>query len=264
MSAQIIDGKKLADEILADVKQKVSKMSISPSLCVIRVEGDPASETYVRKKKEACFDLGIRFNDVVLPGSTTQEELIKTVEKYNLDEETSAIIVQLPLPESIDPKVITRAINPAKDVDGLNPVSDYIPATPRGIIKVLESIGFKYEGANAVVVGRSDLVGKPTAAELLKKDCTVTVCHSKTKDLAFHTRSADLVVVAVGKPRMLTVDMIKDGVVVIDVGINRIDGKLVGDVDFENVKEKAGFLTKVPGGVGPLTVACLLENVASV
>jgi methylenetetrahydrofolate dehydrogenase (NADP+) / methenyltetrahydrofolate cyclohydrolase len=262
MSAIIIDGKKLADDILADVKSKVFGMPLAPSLCVIRVAGDDASEIYVNKKKEACESVGIEFNDVVLQQNATQEELIDTIEKFNKDGSITGIIVQLPLPSGMDEKIVTSSINPAKDVDGLNPASLFVPATAKGVMKALESIAFAFEGANAVVVGRSELVGKPIAEELLKKDCTVTVCHSKTKDISFHTKNADLVVVAVGKPKFLTSDMIKEGCVVIDVGINRVESKLAGDVDFESVKEKASYLTKVPGGVGPLTVACLLENVA--
>lgn len=263
MSAQIINGNEIARKILEDVKARVEKMAVKPLLCVIRVEGDLASEIYIRKKREACAETCIGFNDVVLNDNITQEELIKTVEKYNHDDNVTGILIQLPLPKGLDTKKITAAINPAKDVDGLNPSSSYVSATTLGIMKLLESIDFKFEGANAVMMGASDLVGKPTALELIKRNCTVSVCHDKTKNISFYTKQADLIVVAVGQPNLLTKDMIKEGAVIIDVGINKVDGKLVGDVDFENVKEKASYVTPVPGGVGPMTVACLMLNLSS-
>lgn len=261
MSAVVIDGKKLSKNLLLGIKEEVQKLPIKPLLTVIRVEGDGASEIYVRKKKEACELTGIRFNDVVLSKDASEIEMLEAIEKFNEDSNTTGLIVQLPLPSHINPRNISNLINPAKDVDGLNPLSTFVPATAKGVMKILKSIGFHFEGANAVVVGRSALVGTSIYKELLKRNCTVTVCHSKTKELVIHTKMADLLVVAVGHANLIISNMVKAGAVVVDVGITRVNNKLVGDVDFENVKEIAGYITPVIGGAGPMTVASLLSNV---
>jgi len=274
MSAQIIDGKAVAEEIrkgLADevaaLKKKTGK---EPCLAVVLVGENPASKIYVNMKEVACGKTGIKSKKIHLPETVSGKELLEKIAELASDEEVNGILVQIPLPKHISENTVIEAIPPEKDVDGLNPVNMgkllassnpwFVPATPKGIMELVKRAGARLDGAEAVVVGRSNLVGKPTAVLLLKEGATVTICHSKTKDLAAHTKNADVLVVAVGKPKLITADMVKKGAIVIDVGTTKVDGKLVGDVDFEAVKEKASAITPVPGGVGPMTIAMLLEN----
>lgn len=270
MAAQIIDGKKLADEIKANLKQEISKLNEKPGLAAILVGNDPASELYVSSKHKACEEVGIYSEVHKIPASTNEKELIDLIKKLNSDKKIHGILLQLPLPKQFDEQKIIDTICPKKDVDGLTTwnmgrlfigLDAFIPATPKGVIKLIESTGINFEGKTAVVIGRSNLVGKPVSFLLQQKNCTVTMCHSKTANLSEETKRADILVVAVGKPNLITADMVKKGAVIIDVGINRIEKKIMGDVDFENVKEIAAHITPVPGGVGPVTVACLLENV---
>ncbi len=272
MSAKLIDGKKLSAQIKAQLKQEVTKLSFQPGLAIILVGNNPASELYVGNKRKACGEVGIFSELHQVPENVTEEQLISLVQKINSDKKIHGCIVQMPLPKHINEQKVVDALCPLKDVDGLTIYnqgmmllgnsSAHIPATPRGVIKLIESTKTKLEGKHAVIIGRSNLVGKPVAQLLLNKNCTVTVCHSKTKNLAAVCKTADIIVAAVGKPKLVKKNMVKKGAVVIDVGINRLaNGKVVGDVDFENVKKVAGFITPVPGGVGPMTVACLLENV---
>lgn len=273
MSAKILYGKDYADKIKQEVKDFCFKECIvsKMGLAVIMVGNNPASEVYVRNKTKACNEVGIRSFTINLPEWSSKQELIRQIEKLNDDPHVHGILVQLPLPEILarNEYEILNAIAPEKDVDGFLPINVgklgigeqcIAPCTPSGIIKMLEMEKVDFEGKNAVVIGRSNIVGKPMAQLLLQKNCTVTICHSRTKDLKFYTKNADIVVVAVGKPNFLTDDMIKEGAIIIDVGINRIDGKLVGDVNFETVKEKAGMITPVPKGVGALTIAMLMHN----
>ena len=232
---------------------------------------DPASKIYVRNKSKACDEIGIKFEEFLLPEETKMEELLSLIDSLNNREDVNGILLQSPLPRGLDINEAFARISPEKDVDGFNPVNvgklcigedSFIPCTPLGIIRMLEEYKIDIEGKNVVVIGRSNIVGKPTANCLLKKNATVTICHSKTKDLRNYTLNADILVSAVGKINLVTSDMVKDGAVVIDVGINRKeDGKLCGDVDFENVKEKCSFITPVPGGVGPMTIAMLMNNI---
>ena len=271
--ATIIDGKATAAEIRAEIKEKVCAIAAAnrrlPCLAVILVGDDPASAVYVRNKSRACEETGIISKQIVLPAETSQSELMGIIEKLNADENVDGILVQLPLPRHIDPDAVTKAIIPQKDVDAFHPYNIglarlgsalFHPCTPAGVIRLLDKYGIEISGKSCVVIGRSNIVGKPVAEMLLARNGTVTVCHSKTKDLRSYTQSADIIVVAVGKPGILTGDMIKEGCAVIDVGINRIDGKLCGDCDFASCAEKAGYITPVPGGVGPMTIAMLLEN----
>ena len=269
MAAKIIDGKKAAEELIGELAAEVKAKGLKPKLATILVGEDPASVTYVNSKVKACSRVGIESAEFRLKEATTQDELLKLVKKLNADRSVSGILVQMPLPGHIGQKAIINAVLPEKDVDGFNPVNlgklidgdESLPsATPGGVIYLLEKEGVKFRGADAVVVGRSITVGKPLAALLLNRDATVTVCHSKTKDLAAVTKRADILCVAVGRPKMITKEMVKPGAVVVDIGINRIDGKLIGDVDFDSVKEIAGKITPVPGGVGPMTVASLMKN----
>ncbi len=259
--AKLLDGKELASKIIEQVKQEVSSLPKQPVLAVVHVGTCSASEMYIRQKKKACERAGIEFNDVALPENTDTGELLKTIEKLNQNPEITAFMLQLPLPSYLNYKDFVCKVIPAKDVDGLNPLSSISPATPKGIMKLLQENTISLAGKHAVVVGRSLLVGKPLADLLLAADCTVSICHSKTANLCSLTQQADILISAVGKPNLITVDMVKKGSVVVDVGISRVDGKLVGDVDFDSVKNKVSFITPVPGGVGPMTVACLLENV---
>jgi len=270
MTAKIIDGKKLASEARERIKEVVKELEPKPLLAVIQVGDNPASNIYIRKKNESCEDAGILFEHHKLEENVTESEVVETIKKLNNREEVSGIILQLPVSENLDKYKLLELISPGKDVDGLHPLNIgklhedrpvFIPATPKGIIKLIESTGVEIKGKSAVVIGRSNLVGKPISRLLTQKSATVTVCHSKTKNMSGITREADILVVAIGKPKLVTEDMVKEGAVVIDVGINRVDGRLCGDVDFENVKEKAAYITPVPGGVGPMTVAMLLENV---
>ena len=267
--ATIIKGKEVAEYVLADVRAGVDALlarGITPCLAVILVGDDPASEVYVRKKKEKCEELGIRSLQIHLPAETTQQELLARVEALNADPSVHGVLCQLPLPEQIDEQTIVRAVRPEKDVDGFTcrisaDKRDLMPCTPAGEMEMLRYAGVAVAGKRCVVVGRSNIVGKPMAALLLQADGTVTVCHSKTRDLAAVTREADILVAAVGKPHFITADMVKEGAVVIDVGVNRMaEKKLLGDVDFEAVEKKASFITPVPGGVGLMTIAMLMKN----
>lgn len=275
MTAQLLDGKKVASEIKAAVAKKAAELKaqgVTPGLTVILVGENPASKVYVGQKEKACIEAG--FNSVLLemPGTATQEELVETIAGLNADPSVHGILVQLPLPRQIDPDAVIAAIDPAKDVDGFHPVNvgrlvaglpGMVPCTPLGVVRLLEAYGLPLAGKHAVIVGRSAIVGKPMAHLLLAKDCTVTICHSRTADLASFTRQADILVAAVGRPKTITADMVKPGAIVVDVGINRLETGLVGDVDFGPASAVAGWITPVPGGVGPLTIAMLLENTLS-
>lgn len=271
--ATIIDGKALSKKLKDEMKVKIAQMKqegMVPKLVVVLVGNDSASQVYVRNKHKSCLEVGIESEVIELPEETTQQELLDLVEKLNRDKTVNGILVQLPLPKQIDEKIVLRAILPEKDVDGFHPVNvgllsigdeGLAPATPSGIISMFREYGIETQGKNCVIIGRSNIVGKPMAALMLKNNATVTVCHSKTENLSEITRRADIIIVATGKRHTLTADMVKDGVVVIDVGMNRNEqGKLCGDVDFEEVKEKASFITPVPGGVGPMTITELLRN----
>ncbi len=274
MAARLIDGKALAqtirDRVAAETKDLQTRTGVRPGLATILVGEDPASALYVRSKQKACEAAGIYIEDFKLPATTNQAELLALVEKMNHDPKIHGILVQLPLPKQIDTKVILNAVDPMKDADGFHPYNlgklvegnpVFEACTPKGIIAMIDSTGVAIEGKRAVVVGRSNIVGKPVALMLLHRHATVTVCHSKTKDLPAVCREADILVVAIGKAKFVTADMVKEGAVVIDVGTNRLaDGKFVGDVDFEPVSHKAGWISPVPGGVGPMTITMLLAN----
>ena len=283
MTAHIIDGKQVAAEMRAELKEKVAKLKtqgITPGLAVVLVGEDPASKSYVTAKERACEEIGIFSDDNRLPAETTEEDLLALIDKLNTDPKINGILVQLPLPKHIDEDKILLAIDPAKDVDGFHPVNvgkmvvgqdAYLPCTPHGIIQLLIRSKVKLEGAEVVIVGRSNIVGKPIANMLIQKaptgNATVTVCHTRTKNMAEHVKRADIIIAAAGWPNTITADMVKDGAVVIDVGVNRVEDatkkrgyRLAGDVDFEAVKEKASLITPVPGGVGPMTITMLLYN----
>ena len=272
MTARIIDGKSIAKELRESLAPRVAALKeqgITPGLTVIVVGDDPASAIYVRNKERACVKLGMNSQVLRFPAETTQEEILNTVRLLNQDDSVHGILVQLPLPRHIDEQAVLRAIDHYKDVDGfhamkagrlLNGEPGFVACTPKGVMRLLEVSGVELDGKNAVVVGRSNIVGKPMALLLLQKNCTVTIAHSHTKDLTAVTRSADILVVAVGRAGFITGDMIKLGAAVMDVGINRVDGKVVGDVDFESAKEVASCITPVPGGVGAMTIAMLMEN----
>ena len=269
--AQLINGKEMAAQVREDVRQRVNALKakgVTPGLAVILVGHDPASEIYVRNKGRACEECGIASKTLILPGETTQEELEDQIRELNRDPAIHGILVQLPLPRGLDVLSALRAISPEKDVDGFHPVhagellsntKTIVPCTPRGIMEMIRSTGVQLRGREAVVVGRSNIVGKPVAMLLLQENCTVTICHSQTEHLPEHTRRADILVAAVGVPGLITADMVKPGAVVIDVGINRVDGRLMGDVD-PGAASVAGYITPVPGGVGPMTIAMLLRN----
>jgi methylenetetrahydrofolate dehydrogenase (NADP+)/methenyltetrahydrofolate cyclohydrolase len=283
MAGQIIDGKQIAAQMREELKQKVSTLKakgITPGLAVVLVGEDPASKSYVTAKEKACEEIGIFSSDNRLPASTSQADLLALIEKLNKDPKIHGILVQLPLPKQINEDTVLLAIDPKKDVDGFHPINvgrmvvgqeAYLPCTPHGVIQLLLRSGVKLDGAEVVVVGRSNIVGKPVANMLIQKsptgNATVTICHTRTKNLAEHVRRADIIIAAAGRPGTITADMVKPGAVVIDVGVNRIDDatkksgfRLVGDVDFEAVKEKASLITPVPGGVGPMTITMLLYN----
>jgi methylenetetrahydrofolate dehydrogenase (NADP+)/methenyltetrahydrofolate cyclohydrolase len=276
MTAKLIDGNALSATLrgqLADRAAALKAKGVTPCLAVILVGEDPASSVYVRNKVAGCEKAGIRSIKDVYPADVEPIVVLARIAELNADPEVHGILVQLPLPPQFDEDAVLEAISPEKDVDGFHAENvgalmqgnpRFIPCTPYGVMKMLESEGVKLSGAEAVIVGRSNIVGKPMAMLLLSKSCTVTVCHSRSKDLAFHTKRADILVAAVGRPRMITGDMVKPGAVVIDVGINRLPpeqgGKLCGDVDMESVKEVASLLTPVPGGVGPMTITMLLTN----
>ncbi len=276
MTARLLEGKvfaaKLKEEAGKKAQELKAKYGITPGLAVIIVGENPASQVYVRNKHKACTELGFYSEGVELPATTTREELLAEIQRLNNDEKIHGILVQLPLPKELQPyeSEVLEAINPLKDVDGFHPVNvgrlvtgqkALVPCTPHGCLRMLELADIPVEGANAVIIGRSNIVGKPMFHLLLGKNATVTICHSRTKNLAEITRQADILVAAVGKAGFVTADMVKPGAAVIDVGINRIaPKKLVGDVDFEAVKEVAGAITPVPGGVGLLTIAMLMQN----
>lgn len=269
MTASIIDGKTIARQIEQEVIAELARVSWRPGLVAVRVGDDPASEVYVRNKAKKADELGLRGEQRIFPESMTEAGLLAEIRRLNEDGEVDGILVQLPLPKHIDSKKIIDAVDPAKDVDGFHPINvgrlhlgrpTLVPCTPAGVMRLIDSTGEKIEGKNAVVIGRSDIVGKPQAALLLQRNATVTICHSRTRDIAAITKQADILVAAIGKPRFVTANMVKPGSVVIDVGINRVDGKLTGDVDFANAKEVAGWITPVPGGVGPMTIAMLMRN----
>lgn len=270
----LLDGKalsaKIKEEVKIEVAQIVKEKEITPGLAVILVGNDPASATYVASKAKACKEAGIYSVVHEMPDSITQDELLETINMMNNNPKLDGILVQLPLPKHIDTTIVLEAINPLKDVDGFHPynvgrmvsnLDAFLPATPFGVMRMFEEYGIELSGKNVVVIGSSDIVGKPMASLLINAKATVTVCNSRTKDLASHTKAADIVVIAVGVPYLLKADMIKEGAIVIDVGINRLDtGKLVGDADFEDCKSKCSHITPVPGGVGPMTIGMLLKN----
>src|SRR4051794_11787467 len=290
MAAQLIDGKQVAKTIEAEVVAAIRALGIAPGLVAVRVGNDPASEVYVRSKAKKARERGLRGDELILPESTSEAELLAHVDRLNHDDDVDGILVQLPLPPQIDSKKVIDAIDPSKDVDGFHPINvgklhlgrpTLAPCTPAGVIRLIESTGVAIAGSNAVVIGRSDIVGKPMAALLLQRNATVTIAHSRTRDLASVVRGADLIVAAVGKPLLVTREMVKPGAVVIDVGMNRLGASgadlvahdeeksrllakngtvLVGDVDFARVRDVAGWITPVPGGVGPMTIAMLMRN----
>lgn len=272
--AEIIDGKALAKKIRMELKEEVEKLkkkNIFPKLAVIMVGEDKASKVYVRNKSKACKEIGVEYEEFLLKDDTKMEDLLNLIEELNNRPDINGILLQSPIPKHLDINKAFNKIDYRKDVDGFNPVNVgklvigedcFISCTPFGVMKMLEEYGIEIEGKNAVVVGRSNIVGKPLAQCLLKKNATVTICHSRTKNIHEITNNADILVAALGKPKYIKENMVKKGAVVIDIGINRgDDGKLVGDVDFENVSKKASYITPVPGGVGPMTIAMLMNNV---
>lgn len=268
--AQIIDGKAFAKELREEIAAKIALYSQKPKLAVILVGNDEASLIYDRNKQKAALSMGMDCEIFHLPEETAQSEVLALIEKLNHDEKTNGMIVQQPLPRHINPADILMKIKPEKDVDGFSPVNAgllqakspdaMVAATPKGILYLIQKVCPNLSGKKAVVIGRSNIVGRPLAALLLNHDCTVTVVHSKTSDLIAETKRADIVIAACGSPKLVKSSWIKDGAILIDVGINRIDGKLCGDIDFDDVKNKAAYITPVPGGVGPMTVAMLLSN----
>lgn len=272
--AVIIDGKELAKKIRANLKiecEELKKKNINSKLAVIMVGEDPASKVYVRNKSRACEDVGIKYEEYLLDSKITQKELIELIEKLNNDKTINGILLQSPIPSNLDINEAFRTISPEKDVDGFNPLNvgklvlnqdTFVSCTPYGIMKMFEEYDIDLTGKNVVILGRSNIVGKPLIHCCLNKNATVTSCHSKTQNIAQKAKEADVLISAIGKANFVTADMVKDGAVVIDVGINRLDnGKITGDVDFEIVKEKASYITPVPGGVGPMTIAMLMNNV---
>ena len=270
---KIISGKEVSEAVKLRVSDEVKELKsngIEPCLAVILVGDDPASRVYVNNKKKACEFCGIRSLEYVLPADTKEEELIELVENLNNDKSVNGILCQLPLPKHLDEKKVLNLIKPEKDVDAFHPENvghimngdfNFLPCTPAGIMEMLRYENIDLDGKNCVVIGRSNIVGKPMAMLMLKENATVTICHSRTKNLKEVVAGADVIVAAVGRPNFVTADMVKDGAVIIDVGINRMDdGKLCGDVDFEACKEKASYITPVPGGVGPMTIATLMQN----
>ena len=266
----IIDGIKISTEIRKDIKQIINETKITPSLAVIQVGDNKASSIYIKNKKKACEEVGIRFEHIKFNDTISEELVINEIKRLNNDISINGILVQLPLPLGFDEGKIINTISPVKDVDGLtyqnvgNLVLEndcLVPCTPLGVMELLKAYNVRLSGKNVCLVGRSNLVGKPLIQLLLKKDATLSVCHSKSLDIKTHTKQADVLIVAAGHPNLITKDMVKDGVVIIDVGINKEGNLLCGDVDFDGVSKKASLITPVPGGVGPMTVACLLKNV---
>ena len=274
--AVLMDGKALAAEQMANLKNRVDKLKAAGrtvGLAVILAGDDPASQVYVRNKGKACEELGILSETLRLPGDVSQQDLEAEIERLNRDSRIDGILVQLPLPRHLDEARALAKILPEKDVDGFHVENagklftgqpGVVACTPKGILHMLKACGVPLQGKEAVVIGRSNIVGKPVAMLLLNENCTVTLCHSRTQDLKFHTRRADILVAAVGKPRFVTADMVKPGAAVVDVGINRVDGKVVGDVDFEQVEKVAGYISPVPGGVGKMTICMLMENTVEI
>ena len=273
MSAIRIDGKQISQQIRSEIAERVAVLKqkgVTPGLAVILVGEDPASQVYVRNKERACIQAGMASRVIRLPEDTPQESLMALIDEINRDEKMHGLLVQLPLPAHLDEAQVLKAIDPKKDVDGFHAINAgalmngekaSVACTPQGCIELLKRSGVELCGANAVVVGRSNIVGKPMAMLLLRENCTVTICHSKTRNLKEFTQKADVLVAAIGRPKFITADMVKPGAAVIDVGINRLaDGKLCGDVDYEQVEPIAGWITPVPGGVGPMTIAMLLKN----
>lgn len=273
MTAQVISGKELAKELRENMKEEINLLKqrgITPHLTVILIGNDPASHSYVNGKKKASEEVGISSEIIKFDATITEDELLDKIQELNKDPNVHGILVQLPLPEHIDEQKVIETIDPQKDVDGFHPINvgrmmigqnTFLPCTPFGILKMLQSINIDLNGKHAVIIGRSNIVGKPMGQLLLNENATVTYCHSRTKDLRKYTLSADILIVAVGKEHIVDGSYIKDGAVVIDVGVNRTkEGKLTGDVDFEDAKEKASYITPVPGGVGPMTITMLLEN----
>ena len=271
---KIINGKEVAKKIREELKEKVIELKeqgVKPKLAVIMVGNDRASAVYVRNKSIACNEIGIEYEEYLKDSNTTQEELISLIKELNNRDDVHGILLQSPIPDGLDIREAFNTIDYRKDVDGFNPINVgklsigedcFISCTPHGIIKMLEEYNIEIEGKRAVIIGRSNIVGKPLIQCLLNKNATVTICHSRTKNIKEITKEADILIAALGKPKFVTEDMVKDGAVVIDVGINRTeDGKLVGDVDFDNVSKKVSYITPVPGGVGPMTIAMLMYNV---
>ena len=271
--ANLISGKEVSAKVKAEVREETAKLiekGIKPGLAVVIVGDDPASRVYVNSKKKACEEVGFASFEYALPAETTQEELLALVDKLNNDKSVDGILCQLPLPKHIDENSVINAILPEKDVDAFHPfnvgkimIGDFafLPCTPAGVMELIDSTGVEISGKTCVVIGRSNIVGKPMSMLLLHRNGTVTTCHSRTKNLAEVCAAADILVASVGRPKFVTADMVKEGAVVIDVGINRLeDGTLCGDVDFENVEKKASYITPVPGGVGPMTIAMLMKN----
>ena len=271
--AKLIDGKAIAAQYREKIKNEVEALSargVQTGLAVVIVGDASASKTYVANKKKACAAAGIRSFEYALPAETEQAELLELIATLNADSNVNGILVQLPLPKHIDEKTVINAIVPHKDVDAFHPVNvgkimigeyDFLPCTPAGIMVLLEESGIEIEGRECVVIGRSNIVGKPQSMLMLHKNATVTICHSRTRDLAAHTRRADILIAAIGRAKFITADMVKPGAVVVDVGMNRDEnGKLCGDVDFASVEPVASYITPVPGGVGPMTITMLLEN----
>ncbi|MDK2887575.1 methylenetetrahydrofolate dehydrogenase (NADP+) / methenyltetrahydrofolate cyclohydrolase [Desulfofundulus australicus DSM 11792] len=273
MAATLIDGKKVAAEIREEVKAEVARLreqGIVPKLAVVLAGDDPASVVYARSKEKSCSNVGIDFELFTLPGNVPEEEILALIDRLNKDDSVHGIMIELPLPKHINKQRVLEAVSPKKDVDGVHPINrGYIlsggdglfPATPQSCIEIMLRSGIEIKGKNAVIVGRGETVGKPLIFMMLNQNATVTVCHTKTADLAYHTRQADILIAAVGKPRMIKADMIKPGAVVVDAGINQVEGGICGDVDFENAKEVAGAITPVPGGVGSLTTVLIQKNV---
>lgn len=290
MTARLIDGKAVAQQIELEVVEGIARLGVRPGLVAVRVGNDPASEIYVRNKAKKARELGLEGTELVFPETMSEAELLAEVDRLNRDDSIDGILVQLPLPKQIDSKKVIDAISPAKDVDGFHPMSvgmlhlgrpTLVPCTPAGVIRLIESTGETFAGKNAVVIGRSDIVGKPMGALLLQRNATVTICHSRTRDLAGVARQADILVAAIGRPILVTEDFVKPGAIVIDVGMNRVGPELaaslahdaektrllekngsvlLGDVDFARVRERASWITPVPGGVGPMTIAMLMKN----
>lgn len=268
----LINGKEVAEKLKIEIKEKIMKLNKRISLSVIRIGDDESSKIYINLKNKMCAELGIDFNEYWLDKDVTQEDLIELIKKLNNDESVNAILLQSPIPFHLNIIEAFNTIDPKKDVDGFNPINvgnlvlgqdGFVPGTPLGVMRLLNEYNIDVEGKHCVVIGRSNIVGRPMAQLLTNANGTVTICHSKTKNLAEITKTADIIVVAIGKPHFITKDMIKEGVVIVDVGINRIPGtkKIVGDVDFDDVKDKCSYITPVPGGVGPMTIITLMSNI---